>query len=188
MIPTGFCDELRERRFFAVFVYLRAIAGLSATVVCNFAPRIDRPVELRGFLSSEERSASRDRRDANQPRFGYATALLVRVRTARMRTMSAFIASLVVALVVASALADRGRAQRVVTGTVAEYVAGEWISVANETTDPMGFQIALRATAAFEGDPALIKPGTRVTVWYRSAAERRPLADKVRVLTEAATH
>ena len=35
-----------------------------------------------------------------------------------MRTMSAFIASLVVALYVASALADRGRVQRVVTGTV----------------------------------------------------------------------
>ena len=105
-----------------------------------------------------------------------------------MRTMSAFIASLVVAFVVASALADRGRVQRVVTGTVREYVAGEWISVANETTDPMGVQIALRETTAFEGDPALIEPGIRVTVWYRSAAERRPLADRVRVVPEAATH
>ena len=105
-----------------------------------------------------------------------------------LRTMSAFIASLVVALVVVSALADRGRAQGVVTGTVGQYAAGEWISVANETTDSLGFQIALRATTAFEGDPARIKPGTHVTVWYRSAAERRLLADKVRVLTEAATH
>lgn len=104
-----------------------------------------------------------------------------------MRTMSAFVGSLVVALMVASALADRGSAQRVVTGTVGEYVAGEWISVANETTDPMGFQIALRKTTALEDDPALIKPGARVTVWYRSVGERRPLADKVRVVPPAKT-
>jgi hypothetical protein len=39
----------------------------------------------------------------------------------------------------------------------------------------------LRKTTAFEGDPA-IEPGIRVTVWYRSAAERRPIADRVRVL------
>ena len=102
-----------------------------------------------------------------------------------LRTISALIASLVVALVVASALADRDRAQGVVTGTVGQYAAGEWISVANETTDPMGFQIALRAKTAFKGDPDLIKPGTRVTVWYRSAAERRPLADKVRVRAQS---
>jgi hypothetical protein len=104
-----------------------------------------------------------------------------------MRTMSAFLASLVVALGVASALTDRSRVQHVVTGTVGEYVTGELISVANETTDPMGVQIALRETTAFEGDPALIKPGNRVTVWYRSAAERLPLADKVRVVPDAAT-
>jgi hypothetical protein len=96
--------------------------------------------------------------------------------------MRAFVASLVVAFVAASALGDRGRVQRVVTGTVGEYVAGERISVANETTDPTGVQIALRETTAIEGDPALIKPGVRVTVWYRNVAERRPLADKVRVL------
>ena len=106
-----------------------------------------------------------------------------------MRTLSAFTVSLVVAFVVVSALADRGGGvQRVVTGIVGEYVAGEWISVANETTDPMGFQIALRETTAYEGDPAVIKPGIRVTVWYRSAAERRSLADKVRVFPDAATH
>jgi hypothetical protein len=105
-----------------------------------------------------------------------------------MRAMSAFIASLLVAFVVASALADRGSVQRVLTGTVAEYVTGEWISVGNETTDPMGVQIALRETTAFEGDPALIKSGIRVTVWYRIVAERRPLADRVRVVLEAGSH
>jgi hypothetical protein len=104
--------------------------------------------------------------------------------TSCMRT---FTASLVAAFVVVSALADRGSVQRGVTGTVTEYVAGEWIAVANETTDPTGFQIALRETTAYEGDRALIKPGIRVTVRYRSAAERRPLADKVRVVEEAAT-
>jgi hypothetical protein len=98
-----------------------------------------------------------------------------------MPTVRAFIASLVIAFVVASALSDRGSVQSVVIGTVGEYVAGEWISVANETTDPMGVQIALRETTAFETDPALIKSGMHVTVWYRSAAERRPFADKVRV-------
>jgi hypothetical protein len=53
----GFCDGLRGRSFAAVFVYLRAIAGLSAAIVCYFAPPIGRPVELRGFLrasSAEE--------------------------------------------------------------------------------------------------------------------------------------
>jgi hypothetical protein len=105
----------------------------------------------------------------------------------RMRTLMAFIASLVVALLVVSALTDMRSAQRVLTGTVGEHVAGEWISVANQTTDPMGFQITVRKTTAFEGDPALIKPGIQVTVWYRSVGERRPLADRVRVVRDAAT-
>jgi hypothetical protein len=100
-----------------------------------------------------------------------------------MRTMGAFIVSVVVALVVISALTGRDAAQRVVTGTVDGYVNGQWISVANETTDPAGFQIALRETTAWEGNPVLIKRGIRVTVWYRSVAERRPVADKVRVFT-----
>jgi hypothetical protein len=99
-----------------------------------------------------------------------------------VRTMRALVASLVVAFVVASALGDRRRVQRVFTGTVGEYVAGERISVANETTDATGVQIALREMTAIDGDPALIKRGVRVTVWYRSVAERRPVADKVRVL------
>jgi hypothetical protein len=105
-----------------------------------------------------------------------------------MRTMMAFVAALVVALVVASALTDRGSVQRALTGTVGEHVAGEWISVANKTTDPRGVQIALRKTTAFESDPALFKPGIRVTVWYRSVGERRPLADRVRLVGDALTH
>ena len=104
-------------------------------------------------------------------------------------------ASLVVAFVVLSVLIDSGAsAQVVVTGTVAEFQAGKWISVVNEQTDPSGFPIALRDTTVYEGRqhsaivPAAIRPGVRVTVWYRSVAERRVVADKVRVLTDAATH
>jgi hypothetical protein len=98
-----------------------------------------------------------------------------------MRTIFAFVASLVVALAVVSALTDGGLKQHALTGIVGEYHPGDWISVGNETTDPRGVQITLRKTTAFEGDPA-IEPGIRVTVWYRSAAERRPMADRVRVL------
>jgi hypothetical protein len=93
------------------------------------------------------------------------------------------IASLV-AFVVVSALADSGGAEpHVITGTVTEWQVGESIAVANEQTDPGGFPVALRETA-YEGDPAVIKPGVRVTVWFRSVGELRLVADKVRVLNE----
>jgi hypothetical protein len=46
---------------------------------------------------------------------------------------------------------------------------------------PRGVEIALRETV-YDGDPADIKGGVRVTVWYRSVGERRPVADIVRVL------
>jgi hypothetical protein len=52
----------------------------------------------------------------------------------------------------------------------------------------MGFEIALRETTAYEGSPSAITRGARVTVWYRSIGERRFVADKVRVLANAATH
>jgi hypothetical protein len=35
-------------------------------------------------------------------------------------------------------------------------------------------------------DPAVLKSGVRVTVWYRSVGERRAVADKVRMLSDAA--
>lgn len=54
-------------------------------------------------------------------------------------------------------------------------------------------RLALRETTAYEGqgshhalDPAAIKPGVRVRVWYRGVGERHPVADKVRVLVDAA--
>jgi hypothetical protein len=97
----------------------------------------------------------------------------------------AFVAALVLAFVAISVLVDRGAGgQRIVTGTVTRWQAGETISVANEETGPESVILALRQTV-YEGDPAAIEPGVRVTVWYRSVGERRPVADRVRVLTPA---
>ncbi len=97
-----------------------------------------------------------------------------------MRTVGAFMASLVVAFVVLWVLADGGApTQRIATGTVAEIHPGEWMSVANEG---MRLPVALGETTAYEGNPSAIKTGIRVTVWYRSVAERRPVADKVRII------
>src|SRR5688572_13489445 len=98
-----------------------------------------------------------------------------------------FMASLVVAFVALSALADRHAPQHIVSGTIREFEAGEWLSVATHTTDLKGFPIALRETTGYEGSPAAIKLGARVTIWYRSVGERRFVADKVRVLTDSAT-
>ena len=94
-----------------------------------------------------------------------------------------FIALLVVAFVVLSVLADRTSIQQVATGTVAEVHAGEWMLVTNQG---MRLPVTLRETT-YEGNPAAIKPGIRVTVWYRGVAERRPVADKVRMLADAQT-
>jgi hypothetical protein len=102
-----------------------------------------------------------------------------------MRTRRAFLATLFVAFVVLSLVADRGAArQRVITGTVIEWRVAESIAVANEQTDPGGVRIALRETV-YERDPRAIRPGIRVTVWYRSVGERRPVADKVSVILPA---
>jgi hypothetical protein len=102
-----------------------------------------------------------------------------------MVTRRAFAASLVVGFMVLSVLADSGATKRVRTGTVAEFKVGESISVTNETMDLMGVPIALRETTAYEGSPAAIKVGARVTVWYRFVGEGRPVADKVRVIPDA---
>ena len=93
-------------------------------------------------------------------------------------------ASLVVAFVVLSVLADSGRTgRRVITGAVIEWQPGETITVVNEQTDPRGVQVVLRDTL-YDGRPGAIKPGVRVSVWYRGVGERLPIADKVRVLNE----
>jgi hypothetical protein len=97
--------------------------------------------------------------------------------------LPAFLTTLVVAFVVVSAMADRGAsAQRVATGTVAEVHIGNWMLVAN---GHMRLPVAFGATTAYEGNPAVIKTGIRVTVWYRGVGERRLVADRVRVLPDA---
>jgi hypothetical protein len=96
-------------------------------------------------------------------------------------------ASLVVAFILLSVLADRSAPQRIVTGTIREFEAGEWLSIAIYRTDPKGFPIALSETTAYEGSPTAIKTGARVAIWYRSVGERRFVADKVRVLPDLAT-
>jgi hypothetical protein len=105
-----------------------------------------------------------------------------------MRPTRALLALMVVAFVVLSTLADRHAPQRIVTGTIREIEAGEWLSVATHTTDPKGFPIALRETTIYEGTAAAFQAGARVTVWYRNVGERRFVADRVRLLTAAATH
>ena len=74
-----------------------------------------------------------------------------------------------------------GNTQGTLTGTVTEFHAGEWLSVATVTTDTRGFRINLRETTAYEGSAAAIRPGARVTIWYRNIGERYLVSDRVRV-------
>lgn len=102
----------------------------------------------------------------------------------RATSRSAFVIALAVAFVVISTLADsRGTPQSRMAGTVIEYHVGEWLSFTNEQTDPAGIKFTLGERTVYEG--AAIEPGLLVTVWYRSVAERRPVADKVRALTRS---
>lgn len=117
-----------------------------------------------------------------------------------MRPWRAFMGSLILAFLVLSAVADRigldalvtlwgvfdGNPQRTVTGTVTEFHADEWLSVAPTGTNARGFRINLRETTTYEGVPAAIMPGARVTIWYRNIGERHAVSDRVRVLAEAA--
>ena len=98
-----------------------------------------------------------------------------------------FVMALVVAFVGLSLASDRSAArQRVITATVIRCRAGESIAIAHGQTDSRGFELRLRNTV-YQGDPDTIKPGVRVTIWYRSVGERRLVADRVRVLASA-TH
>lgn len=102
--------------------------------------------------------------------------------------MRVFTASLALTFVL-SMLIDNGAARHVaLTGTVTQFRRGHSISVMNPATDRGGVQIVLRNTTVYEDrdhDPALdfetLKPGIRVTVWYRMVGERHPVADKLRV-------
>jgi hypothetical protein len=104
-----------------------------------------------------------------------------------MRTKRAFTACVVGAFVVLSALLYRGAPQRIVTGVVREFEAGQWIAVANDQTDPRGYRITLRETTAYEGNPSDLVTGARVTVTWRSVGERRFVADNVHVFPAVPT-
>ena len=113
-----------------------------------------------------------------------------------MRSSRAFIGSLILAFLMLSAVADRigldalvtlwgvldGNPQRTVTGTVTEFHADEWLSLAPVGTKTRGFRMNLRETTTYEGEPAAITPGARVTIWYRNIGERHPVSDKIRCL------
>lgn len=99
-----------------------------------------------------------------------------------MLRLAVFLLGVLVALWL---ITDRHKARMgVITGTVVVAQVGRSISVVNEQTDPQGFGITLRDTV-YEGDRAAIKPGARVTVWYKSVGERHPVASKVRVLVDS---
>jgi hypothetical protein len=89
-------------------------------------------------------------------------------------------ASLAVAFIVISTLADKGVGPpKIAIGVVAGFHEGEWMLVANQG---MRLPVAFRKKTAYDGDPADIKTGSRVMVWYRGVGERRPVADKVRII------
>jgi hypothetical protein len=117
-----------------------------------------------------------------------------------MRAWRPFMGSLILGFLMLSAVAERigldglvtlwgvldGNTQGSSTGTVTEFHASDWLSVA---TGPYGtvtidLRITLRESTAYEGDAAAIKPGAQVTVWYRNIGERYLVADRVRVLAE----
>lgn len=97
-----------------------------------------------------------------------------------------FVLAFVVAFVGLSLVMD-GSARggpRVVTGTVVSR-SDEFIRIARQPSDP-GFEISLRRKTAYDSDRHGLKSGARVKVWYRNMAERRLVADKVRMLDEVA--
>src|SRR5688572_32811558 len=84
-----------------------------------------------------------------------------------------------------SRVTDRGAGEpRAMTGTVAEWRSGESIVVVNDRAAPGScgaerhmpcpeIRMRLRGTV-YQGRPATIKPGGRVTGWERTVGERRP--------------
>ena len=82
---------------------------------------------------------------------------------------------------IASAVAERRAPQRELTGTIAAWRPGEFITLAR---DAGAITLTLRDTV-YDNGP-VIQPGARVRVLYRSVGERRFIADHVRVITDTA--
>lgn len=69
---------------------------------------------------------------------------------------------------------------RAITGTVRDWQPGQSISVLRGPDDPDGITFSLR-NATYDDDPRAIRPGSRVTVWYKMVGERRLLASRVKL-------
>jgi hypothetical protein len=93
------------------------------------------------------------------------------------------VTAIVVAFVGLSLVTDRSsREQRTFSGNILRWRVGEYITVSQASTDLRGFTIGLHRNTVIDGN---LESGARVTVWYRNVAERRLMADRVRVLHAA---
>ena len=98
------------------------------------------------------------------------------------------LASIVVAVLVASILSYRGSLDRIaVTGTVVDFRSGESITVANDQVATLRLELDRRTRYETEesrgsSDSSAVSIGSRATIWYRSTDERRRVVDRVRVL------
>lgn len=99
-----------------------------------------------------------------------------------MRVRRAFAGSLILAVLMLSAVADRIGLDGLVTlwGVLDGNTQGR--STGTVTID---LRLTLRKSTAYEGDAAAIKPGAHVTVCHRNIGERYLVADRVRVLAAA---
>ena len=75
----------------------------------------------------------------------------------------------------------RSRLQQHV-GVVTDYEPGEWMAVDPDLESYSPIILTIRNRTKFEGNRLLLQPGVRVVVFYRSVAERRPVAERVRIL------
>jgi hypothetical protein len=69
---------------------------------------------------------------------------------------------------------------RTLEGRVLAFEPGRSLVVVNEQTDPTGLEFLLRGVRIEPRD--VLAPGARVTVWFRTVGERRPITDRVKVL------
>jgi hypothetical protein len=87
-------------------------------------------------------------------------------------------ALVVVFVLVISQVVDYRAPQRVLTGEVVDVRPGDYVAVVLGPTNPQGVQFSLRGAT----DSSALRPGARVTVWYRSVGERRFVADRVELV------
>ena len=93
------------------------------------------------------------------------------------------VATFLTAMVTVSALTARRNATSTVIGRIGDFQPRGTIRIVGEQFNPAGFTLTLRDTT-FEGFAAGSAPhvGALVSVRYRMVGERRPVADRVRLL------